>query len=360
MASRWALHLQAQTLRRMTDVGMAFHRFAPPRPREPAFTKTIPSTISPHRGNFDLVFYTPDDYRERPPGKRYPLVVNFHGGGFTIGRATDDARWADALVNDVDTVVVSVDYRLGPEYPFPTAVEDAADALLFLFEHAQELGIDETKVVTSGFSAGGNLSFTAPLRAQAELRRRMQQHGSGGDASLNHLPNAGKLAAILSWYPSTDFATHTRAERRASNLRVEKELPKIYSDLFDASYLPPDHGIAMSDPYLSPALAPADMLRDLPEQIIIYTCEWDELLLEAERFRDRLVNEIGKKVTYRKVIGTAHAFDKTLNPFRNDQTRIETYREACSHLRRALDGQARGTTIEDFSPPAVTVVPDQA
>lgn len=113
----------------------------------------------------------------------------------------------------------------------------------------------------------------------------------------------------------------------------------MFTDLFDASYLHPHQEVIMSSPYLSPGLAPDEMLRELPEHIIMYTCEWDELLMEAERFRDRLVNELGKKVTYRKVEGVAHAWDKSLNPFWDDPKRTEIYGEACSHLKRAFDGQ---------------------
>jgi acetyl esterase/lipase len=242
-------------------------------------------------------------------------VVNFHGGGFTIGKATDDARWAKAVVEEVDAVFVSIEYRLAPEHPFPTSVEDGADALLYLMEHAQDLGLDRRRIAISGFSAGGNLAFTVPIRLHAELKSR---------PGVDEKPNSGdggagcKVVAIVSWYPSTDFATNTRLERRLSNLY-------------------PPQNVSMSDPYLSPGVAPASLLKSLPDEVIIYTCEWDELLVEAERFRDRLVQELGKKVTYRRVDGVAHAWDKSPNFLLAKPLREEVYAEACSHLKRVFD-----------------------
>lgn len=363
---RWALQLQAQVFRQLMEVGMVLHRTGEPRPPSPAFTRTIASTISAFKDDdgrdIELLFYTPAGYATRPAGARLPVVVNFHGGGFTIGRASDDARWAMALVDHVGAVVVSVDYRLAPEYPFPTSVEDGADAVLWLVQHADELGIDSRRIAISGFSAGGNLAFTVPIRLQAELRWRRRQSvdatttatttekadpaaagplpipstdPSNGDEGG---PNDGNIVAIVAWYPSTDFATNTRSERRRSNLRPDKELPKIFTDLFDASYLYPPKSVSMSDPYLSPGLAPAAMLRRLPRDIIMYTCEWDELLVEAERFRDRLLTEeIGKNVRYRKVEGVAHAWDKSPNFLLDNALRDEVYAEACAHLKRVFE-----------------------
>lgn len=337
LRSRWGLQIQAQVFRQLMEVGMVLHRLGEPRPPAPSFVKTIPTTISPIPGRIDLLFYTPEGYDHREEGRRYAVVVNFHGGGFTIGKATDDARWAKAVVEQLDAILVSVEYRLAPEHPFPTSVEDGADAVLYLVEHAEELGLDPRRIATSGFSAGGNLALTVPIRLQAapiwESRVDSERPSSedGGGAV------GGKIAAIVAWYPSTDFATHTRSERRSSNVRPERELPKVFTDLFDASYLYPPHNVSMSDPYLSPAVAPASMLKALPDDIIIYTCEWDELLAEAERFRDRLVQELGKNVIYRRVDGVAHAWDKSPNFIGLDGLREEVYAEACSHLKRVFD-----------------------
>lgn len=317
---RWTLHAEALIWRTLMDAGMALHRLAPPAPPQPTFTRTIPSTLSPTRGDIPIVFYTPLSYATRTPAHKYPLLINFHGGGFTLGRATDDCRWAAAVVEQVDAVVASVDYRLAPEHPFPTAVEDGADAILYLLAHAGELGVDADRVGVSGFSAGGNMAFTTILRYEAALRAGQER--------------VGKLCVVVAWYPSTDF-TSSRELRRGTNVRPDKELARLFTELFDASYLYPPGGVAMDDPYLSPGAAEEGVLRVLPEEVLLWTCEWDELAAEGERFRGRL-GEVGKRVGGKVVKGTAHAWDKSPNPVAGDPVREEAYKEACGELRKVF------------------------
>lgn len=104
-------------------IGMALHKCASPRPSRPAFSLHIPTTLSPRPGKIRLVVYVPPGY-EKGSAQRWPVLVNFHGGGFTLGQPTDDARWAMAVVQRAKAVCVCVAYRRAPEYPFPTAVED--------------------------------------------------------------------------------------------------------------------------------------------------------------------------------------------------------------------------------------------
>jgi acetyl esterase/lipase len=63
----------------------------------------------------------------------------------------------------VGAVVVSVDYRLAPDHSFPVVVKDVVEAVLYLSEHAEELGLDVYNFALSGFSAGGNMAFSVPL-----------------------------------------------------------------------------------------------------------------------------------------------------------------------------------------------------
>ena len=146
------------------EIGMILNRLAPPRPPSPAFSRSIPTTISPRSGQLTIKFYTPPSYRSakklQDKDTRFPVVVNFHGGGFTLGSATDDARWAACVVEQTGAVVASVDYRLAPEFPFPTAVEDGVDAVLYVARCAEELWLDPNRIAISGFSCGGNLAFT--------------------------------------------------------------------------------------------------------------------------------------------------------------------------------------------------------
>ncbi|KAI9720788.1 MAG: hypothetical protein M1812_002627 [Candelaria pacifica] len=342
---RWILRLQAIMWRTLMGIGMFLHRLPPPCPPSPAFVKDIVPTVSPREGIIRLLFYTPKDYLTQKSGKRYPLVVNFHGGGFTIGTSSDDARWARAVVEQVGAVVVSVDYRLAPEHPFPTAVEDGVDAILHLADHAEEYGIDAHHIAIGGFSSGGNMAFTVPMKLQ-QVRQLMGNRDSylpetGGERErLKSTPGRlekrfdCEVVASVAWYPSVDFS-RPRAERKATNIRPDQELSKMFSDLFDSSYLYPPGG-DMSDPFLSPAVAPDEVLRGLPNDIIVYTCEFDGLLVEGRKFSERLQKDIGKNVVYTMVEGVPHGWDKAPNPLKWTPGVDQHYTKACTELNRVF------------------------
>ncbi|CCX05725.1 Alpha/Beta hydrolase protein [Pyronema domesticum] len=315
---RWALSLEANFWRNAMAAGMYLHKCASPVPPEPKFTISIPSTLSKFLGKIPLSFYVPDGYT-RTSDTKYPVLVNYHGGGFTLGTASDDARWCATVNTLLNAVVISVDYRLAPEYPFPTAVEDGTDVLLWLHTHATEYAIDPARIGLSGFSAGGNMCFSVPLRLFS-----LQQP-------------TPRLAAIAAFYPSTDF-TSPREARRATNIRPDKELPKVFTDLFDASYLWPPKEVRMENPFLSPAMAgDADIHKALPKNVLIVLCEWDELRAEGERWRDRLT-KLGLNVWSELVLGVAHGWDKAPNPVWEDRKAKEVYERVCKQLGKVFYG----------------------
>lgn len=392
-------------------IGMMLHKLARPLPPRPSFHKDIDATISPLKGKFRLSFYVPKDYnaQKKLKGKRYPCVINFHGGGFCLGSAHDDARWCGTVVKQVDAVVVSVAYRLAPEFPFPTAVEDGADALLWLSQNADSLQLDPNRFALSGFSSGGNMSFTVPLCLQGELLDRTSSgskiedshaghvppqapqavaHLSPGSTSnlspgsaVNLAPNSSrvplvrtkskaldriamlrqtgvsslslvssykdgaavsvttqgsdaqvKIRGIVSFYPPTDY-TQTREQRRQTCSRKDQQLPAVFTELFDDSYLQPP-SLDLAHPWLSPGVAPDAMLAALPDDIAMFCCEWDMLLAEGERFRDRLRNDLGKRVHYHCVPGVPHGWDKAPNPLRESPGARDQYLVACRELKR--------------------------
>ena len=105
-------------------------------------------------------------HRPAGDGGPRPLVVHFHGGGWTFG-GLDAADWlCSRVAAGVGGVVVSVEYRLAPVHPFPAAVEDCYAALEWAAAHAGELGADAGRLGVMGESAGGNLSAVACLLAR--------------------------------------------------------------------------------------------------------------------------------------------------------------------------------------------------
>lgn len=334
--SRRNLTFQASCWRFLEQIGAFLHNCPDPKPPAPSFIRQFTTTNvgSLEAANIELSFYLPTDYSQQAQhDKRYPVVVNFHGGGFTLGTAKDDSRWAGFIVEEVKAVFVSVDYRLAPEFPFPTAVEDGVEALLHLAANANEYKIDPKLMALTGFSAGGNLAFTVPLRLQTHLQSIRNEVAS---KALDPAPSEltlPEIVSIISWYPSVDQRI-SRADRRATCSRPDKTLPPILTNLFDESYLPEVE--MKSSPYASPAVASDEMLKTaLPNNIAIFLCEWDMLIKEGNDLCEKLTG-LGKNVQCTLIREKRHAFDKSPYPFSVDPKVTLHYREACSIARKAF------------------------
>jgi acetyl esterase/lipase len=105
-----------------------------------------------------------------------PALLWIHGGGYVIGSAEGDDLLAEQVADEVRCVVVSVDYRLAPEHPFPAPVEDCYAALKWLAASADVLGVDRSRIAIGGASAGGGLAAGLALlaRDRAEVPVRFQ------------------------------------------------------------------------------------------------------------------------------------------------------------------------------------------
>lgn len=122
----------------------------------------------------------------------HPVTMYFHGGGFAVGDLdTHDATARQHAVG-ADTVVVSVDYRLAPENPYPAAVEDAWAATCWVADNAVQLGADCSRLAVAGDSAGGTLAAVV-----AQLARDAKRAGTA----------APEVAFQLLWYPTAMWDT---------------------------------------------------------------------------------------------------------------------------------------------------------
>ena len=288
--SRVLLQLHVLWVRGLTRLASVLDRYySHPRPPQPSFKTKISSTTSHQRGSIELLFYTPTLPNSNVNPR--PVVINFHGGGWIFGSPQMDARWA-ARVIQTGAVFVSVGYRLAPEHPFPTPLEDCVDAINWIYRNAERYEIDSSRIALSGFSAGGNLVFAAAMKLHEEVADPI------------------KLTGIISFYPLLDRTRAIEEKYARSPIAAQhRSTPKSWDKLFVDSYLG-SGPIDLSSQYLSPGLAPDHILKNaLPQKIAIYTCGWDALLDEGETFRQRL-GTLLKTVGGSTVEGVSHAWDR--------------------------------------------------
>lgn len=217
-------------------------------------------------------------YRPHAEGP-LPLVVYFHGGGWVIGDLDVADKPCRALANAARAVVASVDYRLAPEHPFPTPLEDCYAATVWLARHAASFGADAGDLTVSGDSAGGALAAAVSLAARD---RR------GPD-----------IARQILLYPVTSPAEGSPLPSYVENAEGYLLTAGGMRWFWDHYLTSPADG---SNPYAAP-LAAAD-LTDLPPAFVA-VCEYDPLRDEGVAYAERL-EDAGVPVVLRRIDGAIH------------------------------------------------------
>jgi len=257
------------------------------------------SADGPH-GAIALRLYRPTRRSDDPAPT--PVLVYFHGGGWTIGDLDTHDVLCRQLAEGSRCAVVSVDYRMGPEHPFPAAVDDCLAATRYVSTHAKELLVDPRRIAVGGDSAGGNLAAVVSLIAR--------------DAG------APKICFQLLIYPATDArATHPSHQRNGEGYLLTKHTIKYFMD----HYQP-----AGSDWRASPLLAKS--LASLPPAYLL-TAGFDPLVDEGKEYAERLAKE-GNEVAYREYSDMVHGFITFGGVV---DTANEAVAECCAKLRNAFE-----------------------
>lgn len=238
-------------------------------------------------GDIPIRIYRPDT------GEEHSLIMLFHGGGWVIGNLDTEDSMSRGLVNRVNAVLISVDYRLAPETRFPGAPEDCYAATLWATSHAEQLGVDASNLAVCGTSAGGNLSAVVALMSRDRGGHRIKHQ--------------------ILFCPVIDYLFDRPSYiKHAEGYGLTRE-SMIY---FWEHYLGPDGD--GHNPYASPIRAKT--LSGLPDATVI-SAEYDPLVDEARDYAIAL-KAAGVDVTYTEYAGMTHGFNGAFGA-------IDAAREAC-------------------------------
>lgn len=242
---------------------------------------------------------------------RLPVVVFYHGSGFVLCSLDTHDGMCRNLTAGAGCLVVSVDYRLAPEHPFPAGLHDCVHATRWVAQNAEALGADPAQIAIAGDSAGGNLVAAAALVLRDE----------GGP-----MPMAQVLI-----YPATDHysAGWPSYERCRTGYGLGPDTMRWFWD----HYLP-DRADA-AKPYVSPYRAPS--LEGLPPAFVA-TAEYDPLCDEGEAFAGRLT-EAGIPTLLRRYEGMNHGFLYWVGII---DVADAAMRDICAWLRERQSATAQG------------------
>jgi acetyl esterase len=241
----------------------------------------------------------------RPAGVGpHPVLVFYHGGGWVIGDLYTHDGICRSIVNAAGCAVASVDYRLAPEFKYPTPVDDSYAGLLWVVANATRLGLDPARIAVGGDSAGGNLAAVMALMARDRRGPRL-------------------LLQILV-YPVTnhDFNTVSYRENATGFVLSAEDMRWFWRHYLSRE----EQG---REPLASPLLAKS--LADLPPALVI-TAGCDPLRDEGEAYAGRL-RDAGVAVTLTQYSGMFHGFLRMTRIL--DQSRV-VLDEVAGALRKAL------------------------
>lgn len=272
------------------------------RPEAPAVASTTEVPMPRPDGSALLSrLYRPVSSR---PEDVLPLLIYFHGGGWCVGDVASYDVLCRQIANASRCAVLSVDYRLAPEHPFPAALDDAALAFEWAVAHADLLGVDAGRIALGGDSAGGNLSIVTALSLRgAEITPRF----------------------LLLVYPSTEI----RSERPSRQNYGEGYFLDFGTlQWFFERYLPDGN---TEDWRASPMRAAS--LAGLPPTLLI-SAEFDPLVDDCQAFVQRMHHE-GCAVDYVQVDGVVHGFMTLGKLFPQADEAVRTASKALAHAMSA-------------------------
>lgn len=256
-------------LRKVSDAG-SLKITSVPEPFSNIKNITIPGPVV----KIPIRIYTPEQSRHSP------IILFFHGGGWAAGSIDTVDSICRLIAKKGSAIVVSVEYRLAPENPFPAGLDDCYAALCWTYDNAQSISGDPSRIAVVGNSSGANLATAVALLARGN--------------------NASPITAQVLMYPVTNcWSTDTESY---SKFGREFYLTKKQMESFIDGYVP--HQEDRKNPLASPLLA--ENLKGLPRALVI-TAEFDPLRDEGEAYVKRM-QEAGVSVVHTRYKRMIHGF----------------------------------------------------
>ncbi|CAE6436610.1 unnamed protein product [Rhizoctonia solani] len=237
-------------------------------------------------GNYSVQVMVPDGEK---PSSGWPAVLFFHAGGWVFGNAVMDNGLLSRLCMGAKSVVVSVEYRLAPEHPYPAALDDSWDALLWLRKSgADELGVDPNRIALMGASAGANLATIVAQRA-----------------SLSSPRIPVKLQVLLVPVIDASFTVEDRSRWTESMIEYENNfsLPALNMLWLRDKYLPNPED--RTKPEASPIYQEDPTAFEGIPKTLVVVAELDTLRDEGKLYAQKL-EQFGVPVTLRVVQALTH------------------------------------------------------
>lgn len=248
--------------------------------------ETIDKIIQGRNGDIPLKIYSSNK------SEKMPAIVFIHGGAFFGGSTKTVENACKYLAQKIEGVVVSVDYRLCPEYRFPEGLYDCFDTVKWLYQNAKELNVNKDAIGVAGDSAGGNLSAVCSLMDR--------------DMKTNMIIFQGLIypGVMLSNKKVDDYKFDISLYNVKHNHELINNAIMMITSFPPLSLLYVNSDEEVDNPYVSPLLA--ENLKDVAETLIV-TAEYDYLTLEAEAYGRKLVRD-GVKTKVIRYNGIDHAF----------------------------------------------------